>query len=265
MPKAIQPLGRYKADPGTAGSTTLLLQVALPILLFAPPHVPTSDSTVLDDSVGSTDAQTLTETFVATLSLLGGTNATFAPQIDYTVHVFLPFLRRHLGLEGIQLDIVKRGYYPRGGGEVRVLVPPITGQLPAFTVTERGSVLRVRGKSYVAGVLPLFVAQKTASGALDTLRAALPGVDIDIEVVKEDESNAVGSGSGIVLWAETDNGCVFGGSEVGKKGRDARKVGDAAAIELLRGLEGEGCVDEYLQASCAHRGCSMLQNLAHLC
>ncbi|OBZ75222.1 RNA 3'-terminal phosphate cyclase [Grifola frondosa] len=53
----------------------------------------------------------------------GGTNATQAPQIDYTEHVFLPFLRKHFGLLPT-LTIRKRGYYPKGGGEVEFSIPP---------------------------------------------------------------------------------------------------------------------------------------------
>jgi RNA 3'-terminal phosphate cyclase (ATP) len=75
-------------DPVTAGAATLLLQISLPILLFAP----------------STTASTLT--------LKGGTNATNAPQIDYIQHVFLPFARRHFGLN-VDLDVRRRGYFPK--------------------------------------------------------------------------------------------------------------------------------------------------------
>ncbi|KAG8811254.1 hypothetical protein FRC17_002553, partial [Serendipita sp. 399] len=54
--------GRFSADPGTAGAITLLIQIALPCLLFT--NSPSSES--------------------STLRLRGGTNATQAPQIDYT-------------------------------------------------------------------------------------------------------------------------------------------------------------------------------------
>jgi RNA 3'-terminal phosphate cyclase (RTC), insert domain len=56
-----------------------------------------------------------------------------------------------------------------------------------------------------------------------------------------------GNGSGIVLWAETDVGCVFGASALGSKGTDPEAVGDEAAQELIRGLRAGGCVDEYMQ------------------
>jgi len=67
--------------------------------------------------------------------------------------------------------------------------------------------------------------------------------------VKEDAKDVGnnGSGSGIVLWAETDTGCILGGSGLGSKGTDAATVGRDAADELIKAIEGGGCVDEYLQ------------------
>ena len=72
---------------------------------------------------------------------------------------------------------------------------------------------------------------------------------ISIEVVKEDAKDVGnnGSGSGIVLWAETDTGCVLGGSGLGFKDTNAAAVGRDAADELIKAIQGGGCVDEYLQ------------------
>lgn len=106
----------------------------------------------------------------------------------------------------------------------------------------------MHGRAYAAGALPLHVARKTADGARAVLReAGVPAAHVDISAVREDEADAVGSGSGIVMWAETEGGCVLGGSAVGTKGKDARKVGAEAARELLNNIEHGGCVDEYLQ------------------
>ncbi|KAH9857803.1 RNA 3'-terminal phosphate cyclase [Lenzites betulinus] len=217
---------RYIADPGTAGSIALLLQVSLPCLVF-----PSSESTT----------GTPTE-----LILRGGTNATHAPQIDYVQHVFLPFIHKHLGLEP-SLDIVKRGYYPKGGGEVHISLPPVRGVLPAVTLTERGPVKAIRGRSYAAG-LPKIVAESMRTAAAQVLVES--GVDpglIHIDAVREKPFDAFGSGSGIVLWAETEDGCVLAGSALGRKGINAADVGHDAATELAANLAHGGCVDEYMQ------------------
>ena len=213
----------YTADPGTAGSIALLLQVSLPCLVFS--SEPAEPSTLI---------------------LRGGTNAAFAPQIDYTEHVFLPFLRKHLGLDP-QMQVVKRGYYPKGGGEVHVSIPPVIGPLPPVTLTERGEIKRIYGRSYVAG-LPKSLADSMRTGAIDTLvEWGIKENRIKIESVREKPSDAVGSGSGIVLWAETYEGCILGGSALGSKGMDAARVGREAARELTSNLDHGGCVDEYMQ------------------
>ncbi|PIL23740.1 hypothetical protein GSI_13490 [Ganoderma sinense ZZ0214-1] len=213
----------YSADPGTAGSIALLLQVSLPCLIFSPPTAGPS-----------------------TLHLRGGTNATHSPQVDYMEHVFLPFIQKHFGLEP-SLRVVKRGYYPKGGGEVHVSVPPVTGPLPAVTLIERGEIRRVYGRSYVAG-LPKSLADTMRAAAIDILvESGIKQNRIKIESLREKPSDAVGSGSGIVIWAETYEGCVIGGSALGKKGMDASKVGQEAARELVNNLTHEGCVDEYMQ------------------
>ena len=214
----------YLADPGTAGSTTLLLQVALPCLLFAP-----------------FDSRSPTE-----LILRGGTNATQAPQIDYAQHVLLPFLHKHFGINAA-LDIHKRGYYPRGGGEVRVSVPSFVGPLRPVTLTERGAVTSIHGRAYVAG-LPRSLAEQMQRAAHSRLVASgiEPGI-INIDVIRERNEDAVGAGSGVVLWAETEKGCRIGGSAIGAKGKEPLTVGEQAADELIRNLDEAGCVDEYLQ------------------
>jgi RNA 3'-terminal phosphate cyclase (ATP) len=248
----------FTADSHTAGATTLLLQVALPVLLFSL-SAPATGTVTAESSVSAeqpaTDTASGQEPEAALLTLRGGTNALNAPPVDYTQHVFLPFLRQHLGLNPT-LEVRKRGFFPRGGGELFLRIPVVRGPLPAFDLTAPpGPVTRIRGRAFVAGVLPIVVAKKMARGANEALRSAeLPALKaawppIEIEELKEKEGDASGTGSGIFLWAETENGCVYGASAIGAKGRDAEKVGKEAAYELLKAIEGEGCVDEYLQVS----------------
>ncbi|KAJ7349339.1 RNA 3'-terminal phosphate cyclase domain-containing protein [Mycena albidolilacea] len=227
-PKQITP-GNYTADPVTAGAATLLLQISLPILLFAP----------------STTASTLT--------LKGGTNATNAPQIDYIQHIFLPFARRHFGLN-VDVDVRRRGYFPKGGGEVHVTVfPGVEGaKLTAASVLERGAITRIGGIAHVAG-LPAHLAKTMADSAIARLAAsgftpdaAVP-VPVEIASTREKNENTVGGGSGVVLWAELAGGGMIGGSAVGSKQKDAVGVGEEAANELIKGLEAGGCVDEWLE------------------
>ncbi|KAH8102873.1 RNA 3'-terminal phosphate cyclase [Cristinia sonorae] len=228
QPGTVKPFGRYLADPRTAGSTTLLLQIALPCLIFA-----SQDATPQDP---------------VDLTLRGGTNATQAPQIDWTEQILLPFLRQHYGLDP-RVTIRKRGYFPKGGGEIHFTIPTIPGPLPPITLTNRGNIISVKGKAWVAG-LPRSLALEMRKAARRALIASALGITediIEIEAIREEPRDAVGSGSGIVLWAETDEGCRIGGSCIGLKGKDTMDVGEEAAQELIRNLAHGACVDEYLQ------------------
>ena len=49
-----------------------------------------------------------------------------------------------------------RGYYPKGGGEIHVTVNPVK-QLRPVQLLERGSLARITGRAFVAGVLPFRV------------------------------------------------------------------------------------------------------------
>jgi RNA 3'-terminal phosphate cyclase (ATP) len=81
-------------DPGTAGSIPLILQAWLPVALR---------------TGGS-------------ITVTGGTEVTWSPTIDYLDRVLAPVLR-HAGAS-IDIEVLERGYYPRGGGRVRARVEP---------------------------------------------------------------------------------------------------------------------------------------------
>lgn len=241
VPGHINISNHYYADSVTAGSTTLLLQIALPLLLFSPKPAPPS-----------------------TLTLYGGTNATMAPQTDYTKNVFLPFARRHFGIGKFSLDIKKRGYFPKGGGEVQFSIEPLSGpdqKLRNITLLEKGKVKWITGIAHSGG-LPYAIGQGMIAGAEKQLAIAgygkkqvsqtsastqSPGDDdvtVSIQYVQEPRGLTKGPGSGIVLWAELEGGGMVGGSAVGSKNKAAEKVGQDAANELIQGLENGGCVDE---------------------
>lgn len=217
------PQNHFTADVLTAGSTTLLLQIALPLLLFSDTAEPTS------------------------LTLKGGTNATQAPQVDYTQHVLLRFLERHIPGPQVSLSIKRRGYFPKGGGEIHANVTPTAGKLPAFNIVETNSrIAHIVGVAHVGG-LPYDLGKRMAKAARTSLvRARCLPDDITVRIEVE-TCEVKGPGSGIVLWAEREDGAVIGGSSVGKKGEDSSKTGELAADELLRALQDGGCADEWLQ------------------
>ena len=212
----------FTGDTKTAGSICLLLQAALPCALF-----------------GSTQE--------TKLILKGGTNASMAPQYDYWAYVFLPTLQRCFQFPPMYIEAIvkKRGYFPRGGGEVTLTIQPWSKLLVPLKLTDRGDVSEIRIRSFVAGKVPTHVAEDMAKAATSVLRALYPSILPRVELVTEHD--AVGSGSGILIVAKTTTGCLLAGSALGNPKKWAEHVGKEAANELTKTLEDGGCVDEWLQ------------------
>ncbi|KAG8310503.1 hypothetical protein J6590_063272 [Homalodisca vitripennis] len=64
---------------------------------------------------------------------------------------------------------------------------------------------------------------------------------------KESPDTAVGTASGIYLFAETNTGCVLAGTALGRRDLKAEKVGQAAAEELAQAIQSRVCVDSHAQ------------------
>jgi len=211
IPQEVRP-GDYEFKIETAGSVTLLLQTIFLPLCLAP-----ADST---------------------LTLVGGTHVPWSPPFHYLSQVFLP----SLGPMGVSADalIEKWGFYPKGGGLVRLVISQVDELKPIWLV-ERGSLKKIRGISAIAN-LPRHVAERQREQALKRIRREL---EIDPEIAILSDAPSVGQGSFLFLSAEYE-GIVVGFSSLGVRGKPAEKVADEAVDFLKNYLESDGCVDPHL-------------------
>ncbi|MGZ7133726.1 MAG: RNA 3'-terminal phosphate cyclase [Halobacteriota archaeon] len=194
--------GVYRFDVKTAGSTTLMLQALLPVLAFA-------------DQPSS-------------VTLIGGTNNPLAPQVDYVINVLNPVLAT-MGFF-YELRLIRRGFYPRGGGVLTAVVTPVE-RLNAINVVSMGSLRDIRGISHSRN-LPAHVAKRQAEAATQSCtRAGYPNVSIELDSDQRKENPS--AGSGIVLWAETSTGGRLAGDALGARGKPAELVGREGAARLL--------------------------------
>lgn len=82
------------------------------------------------------------------ITLQGITNDDTDQGIDTWRTVTLPLIRKLCGIEdGLELQIVRRGARPGGGGEVCLRVPVIR-EVPSIRWTDEGMVKRIRGVAY---------------------------------------------------------------------------------------------------------------------
>ncbi len=206
MPRAIRG-GDYRFDIGTAGSCTLVLQTVLPALWFA-------------------DGP-------STVTVSGGTHNGAAPPADFLIRSWLPLMRRM----GAQMDIelVRHGFYPAGGGEVRAAIHPVAALGP-LDLDGRGNPASIKAIAVVAG-LPAEIARRE----LDHLAGCFGDAEQEMRVLGSRE------GPGNVVMLEINHGLhteVFTG--FGEKGLKAETVAERTAHEARNWLASGAAVGEHL-------------------
>jgi RNA 3'-phosphate cyclase len=201
--------GEHAFDVGTAGSLTLVLQALLPAMIRAPGP--------------------------CRVRLTGGTDVRAAPPIDYFRRVLVPLLARM----GIAVDcrVARRGYYPRGGGEVEVATAP--ARLRPIALDAPGRVVKIGGLAH-AGNLPAHIPERMRASALARLGPTRAPVGVEARVL--DGNEAFGQGGAIVLWAERAN-TVLGAGRVAERGVRAEALGESAAAELAADLDAGAALD----------------------
>ncbi len=202
--------GHYRFAIGTAGSAPLVLQtVAFPLSRCGAP---------------------------SSLSITGGTHVPWSPSFHYLAWQWQPFLNR-LGVP-LDLDLLKTGFYPKGGGEIRAVIHPADSPLP-LTLLKRGPLTALRCLSLVSN-LDLSIARRQA----DRLAARLS----DCTVPLERETTALpgpGKGSALIVLAQFSCTSLCCGA-LGSPGKPAETVADETADALLGLLSDGSVMDPYL-------------------
>jgi len=200
--------GDYLFDIKTAGSCSLVLQTILPPLIFA-------------------DKPSF-------ITIKGGTHVPFSPIYHYISEVFLPMLGR-IGIK-VESSINKYGFYPKGGGEIRLKTFPVR-EISGLTLLTRGKLLKLLGYSGVAN-LPLNIAERQRNSLLQELYPE----SAEIQVLNV---SSQGQGTFIFLKALFDN-TISGFSSLGQRGKPAEKVGKEVAIQFVDFYNSLACLDPYL-------------------
>ncbi len=228
--------GKFKAknhtiDIGTAGSVTLLLQSLLLPAIFAPKPF--------------------------TLKLIGGTDVPFSVPFDSFTNTILPYYKL---AGGIETRLTKRGYYPRGGGEIEITFTPEINRNSfenfedflrivshkGFNIVERGKLGAIKGISHASQELASRrVAERQASSAQHAL--ATSGAPINIT---SEYRETLSTGSGLTLWAtfeqDSEPKSRIGADILGAPNVTSEEVGQKAAKLLIERLNSEAPIDEHI-------------------
>jgi RNA 3'-terminal phosphate cyclase (ATP) len=207
--------GKFEAEIGTAGSIPMLLMTVLPICAFAKNTVHLRVSK-------------------------GGTDVSHSPTINYMRYVFLPTLKR-MGLNAA-LTVHRYGYYPKGMGEVTIVMKPCKSLQP-LRLESFGEIKAIKGVSVCTFLSERKVAERQAKAATSYLNER--GYTTDIQIVN-DRSNPLQKGSSIVLWAETEAGAILGADAIGELRKTSETVGKEAAEKLYAEISAKPTVDVHL-------------------
>jgi len=195
-----------KADIGSAGSISLMLQA---MLLAARNY-----------------------TSPVKMDIFGGTNVMWAPPIDSYQQVLFPLMER-MGIN-VKLDIVRRGFYPIGGGRIVAELQPM-GKIRPLEMSDLGELRGVEGVCYIQN-LPDWMHEQMIESCLKVLE---PVCDADIKV---NRTQGESKGAGMSLVAIYDKGRL-GTNVLTSRGHPARRAGEDVAKDLLEEMSAGATMD----------------------
>jgi RNA 3'-phosphate cyclase len=171
------------------------------------------------------------------LTITGGTDVPWAPTVNYLRKVAFPVLER-MDYRA-EMAVIKRGYYPRGGGEVSVEFKRCN--LSPLQLLDPGEIQMIRGRSHASKALrDRGVAERQQEAAIKVLNKSAFSAEIEVEYAPTKSP-----GSGIDLWALAEH-TVLGSNALGARGKRAEEVGAEAATVLLRQVESGAALDEWM-------------------
>ena len=199
----------YSFSIGTAGSTMLVLQTVLLPLALAP------EPSVVD--------------------IEGGTHNPSSPPFDFIERAYLPLLRR-MGAD-VQIELIRPGFYPAGGGCVRVRIAPAK-RLARLELESRGEIVHRLARAVVAN-LPYTIAQRE----VQTVGAELEWGEECLQA--HTLTGSIGPGNAVFVVVESEHVTdVF--SAFGARGVRAEAVAHDAAKQARRYINSGAAVGEHL-------------------
>ena len=205
--------GEYSWDIGTAGSTTMMAQTLLPLACFA--RKPSR------------------------FRLEGGLFQDFAPSAYHMKLVLLPFLEQ-MGVQA-ELDIIRPGYVPRGGGVIQVRVEP-AGKLKPLNLTEQGKVFSIKGTALSSHLRKKRVSQRMAAEC----QRVLSSYEYKAEIEEIEDESSLQEGAALAIYAETSRGNRIGSDRAGRPGRSSESIGRYVAEKFIEDVKTGAAVDRYI-------------------
>jgi len=212
--------GTVDVDVGTAGSATLVCSAVLPAALVAERPV--------------------------RLLVRGGTDVAWSPSTDYFAGVSLGVLRAH-GVVGT-IDAPRRGFYPSGGGLLRLDVGPSTADRVVLDAPPTVSAVHVDAVAST-DLADADVAERLVDVATADIREG--GIAVPTRTARYAEATSTGAAITIRVEGRTltspDRPIPLAGfTALGERGVPAETVAGNAVERFESWRESDGAVDAHL-------------------
>ncbi len=196
---------------GTAGSITLVFQAIAPIACFAPKK--------------------------SVITLHGGTNVAWSPPVEFFTHVFSHTLEKHMSPK-IRTKEILHGFYPKGGGAVKIEVSPAKIINP-INLTKQGKLQKIDLHAVASESL---CKAKVCERMIAGFKSICPEKNIS-EHIKYVKTASVGAS--LHAHAHYEN-TKLGAEALGKRGTPAESVGKECARKLGKEMASGAAVDHRL-------------------
>ncbi len=174
----------------------------------------------------------------------GGTFGKWAPGLNYLKSVTYKIFEAS-GLK-FKIDILKHGFYPKGGAQVNCHIYPSPKTLNPINLTELGNVERIHGDIIITNQL-----RRNRDNIGIRIRKAIQQRlkrDLSVETdIKFTWVDSISPGVGVSLWAQSDTGGIIStGTILGDKKTSSEKLGNITAQKIISYIQNEIPIDNYL-------------------
>ena len=158
-------------DVGTAGSISLILQVLIPVIAVSKKKL--------------------------SLTIKGGTDVLWSPCIDYIQQV----LKEAYSRMGIQfsLELIRRGYYPKGGGKVKIKTYPSDLKSTSFLKRNTNNVKLICTFSKIS--------VEVIKKEIEQIKKKLTDKNFNVEIEIKNEE-AIDSGASLLIYSIDENSII---------------------------------------------------------
>ena len=159
-------------------------------------------------------------------------------------------------MDKIDLKILKRGYYPKGGGEILLEITPRLKfdleEMPVAKIklVEQGTLEQIRG---IVNVSSELAESEVAERIQRAVQNSLKSFEVPVSV-RTEYAKSLSVGGEALVWAlyseegtmSYDNPVLLGASALLEKGKSSETIGKEASLSLENELKSESAVDHYL-------------------